>query len=74
MVNASEKKKEKLREALEELTLKAKKAEDIIKYLKKCKRNACKHAANKSKGIALFFQDFRKQLRDLEKEVLTKIT
>ncbi|KAM4602310.1 uncharacterized protein O3C94_023537 [Discoglossus pictus] len=71
---ASEKKKVKLRDALEKLTLEREDAEKRVQTLQEHRRHAEDKAVDIRERVTALFQDIRKQLEDLEKRVLSEIS
>ncbi|XP_053552611.1 E3 ubiquitin/ISG15 ligase TRIM25-like isoform X2 [Bombina bombina] len=71
---ASEKKKEKLRDVLQKLTTKREKTEKRVQSLQEHRRGVREKAAGVTEGLTALIRDIRKQLKDLEKRVLSEIT
>ncbi|XP_063785232.1 E3 ubiquitin/ISG15 ligase TRIM25-like [Pseudophryne corroboree] len=67
---ASEKKKEKLRQVLQKLALKRTENEKRVQSLHERRRED----RGKAAGVTALFRDLRKQLEDLEKRVLSEIS
>ncbi|XP_063786700.1 E3 ubiquitin-protein ligase TRIM39-like [Pseudophryne corroboree] len=70
---ASEKKKEKLSDVLQKLTIKRAETEKKVQNLQECRRDQGK-AAGVTETVTALFRDIRRQLDDLEKRVLTEIS
>ncbi|XP_063785254.1 E3 ubiquitin/ISG15 ligase TRIM25-like [Pseudophryne corroboree] len=70
---ASEKKKEKLRNVLQKLTTKRAEAEKRVQSLQERRRDQGK-AAGVTETVTAVFRDIRRQLEDLEKRVLSEIS
>ncbi|XP_053545641.1 E3 ubiquitin/ISG15 ligase TRIM25-like [Bombina bombina] len=71
---ASEKKKEKLRDVLQKLTTKREKTEKRVQSLQEHRRGVQEKAAGVTERLTSLIRDIRKQLKDLEKRVLSDIT
>ncbi|XP_068129261.1 E3 ubiquitin/ISG15 ligase TRIM25-like [Hyperolius riggenbachi] len=71
---ASEKKKERVRNDLQKTTAIKKETEKTIDSLKKCRRASQQNAANQTKRVAALLRDLRRQLDDLEKKVLAEVS
>ncbi|XP_063786703.1 E3 ubiquitin/ISG15 ligase TRIM25-like [Pseudophryne corroboree] len=71
---ASEKKKEKLRDVLQKLTTKRAETEKSVQSLKERRREGQGKAADVTETVAALFRDLRRQLDDLEKRVLSEIS
>ncbi|XP_075062174.1 tripartite motif-containing protein 29-like [Mixophyes fleayi] len=71
---ASEKKKEKLRNILQKLTTKREETEKIVQSLQERRREDQEKAAGVTERVSALFRDIRRQLRDLEKRVLSEIS
>ncbi|XP_073423703.1 E3 ubiquitin/ISG15 ligase TRIM25-like [Dendrobates tinctorius] len=71
---ASEKKKNKLRNILHILTIKRERTEEKVKTLKDHRRKVQKMAAGEAERVKALFIDIRRQLDDLEKNVLSEIS
>ncbi|XP_075066726.1 E3 ubiquitin-protein ligase TRIM39-like [Mixophyes fleayi] len=71
---ASEKKKEKLRNVLQKLTTKREETEKRVQRLQERRREDQKKAASVTETVTAFFRDIRRQLEDLEKRVLSEIS
>ncbi|XP_075062165.1 E3 ubiquitin/ISG15 ligase TRIM25-like [Mixophyes fleayi] len=71
---ASEKKKEKLRNVLQELTTKRAETEKKVQRLQERKREDQEKAAGVTETVTALFRDIRRQPEDLEKRVLSKIS
>ncbi|XP_053577415.1 E3 ubiquitin/ISG15 ligase TRIM25-like [Bombina bombina] len=71
---ASEKKKEKLRNVLQKLTTKREKTEKRVQSLQEHRRGVQEKAAGVTERFTALIRDIRRQLEDLEKRVLSEIT
>ncbi|CAI9591068.1 unnamed protein product, partial [Staurois parvus] len=71
---ASEKKKEKLRDVLQKLLIKREETEERTKSLQEDKRKAEENAAGDTERVTALFRDLRRHLKDLEKRVLRDIS
>ncbi|XP_053544783.1 E3 ubiquitin-protein ligase TRIM39-like [Bombina bombina] len=71
---ASEKKKERLRDVLQKLTTKREKTEKRVQSLQKHRRGVQEKAAGVTERLTALIRDIRKQLEDLEKRLLSDIT
>ncbi|XP_053578049.1 E3 ubiquitin/ISG15 ligase TRIM25-like [Bombina bombina] len=71
---ASEKKKEKLRNVLQKLTTKREKTEKRVQSLQEHRRGVQEKAAGVTERLTALIRDIRKQLEDLEKRVLSDVT
>ncbi|XP_063807456.1 E3 ubiquitin/ISG15 ligase TRIM25-like [Pseudophryne corroboree] len=71
---ASEKKKKKLRNVLQKLTIKREEAERRVQSLMESRRGDQKKAAGVTETVTALFRDIRRQLKDLEKRVLGEIS
>ncbi|XP_075043034.1 E3 ubiquitin-protein ligase TRIM39-like [Mixophyes fleayi] len=71
---ASEKKKEKLRNVLQKLTTKREETEKIVLSLQERRREDQEKAAGVTETVTALFRDIRRQLEDLEKRVLSEIS
>ncbi|XP_063780618.1 E3 ubiquitin-protein ligase TRIM39-like [Pseudophryne corroboree] len=71
---ASEKKKEKLRNALQKLTTKRAETEKRVQSLQECRKEDQGKAAGVIETVTALFRDIRRQLEDLEKRVLSEIS
>ncbi|XP_077123086.1 E3 ubiquitin-protein ligase TRIM39-like [Ranitomeya variabilis] len=71
---ASEKKKEKLRNVLQKLIRKRKKTTERLQNQEEHKRKAKEKAAGEAKRITALFIDIRRRVDDLEKRVLSDIS
>ncbi|XP_063781343.1 E3 ubiquitin-protein ligase TRIM11-like [Pseudophryne corroboree] len=74
LVEASEKKKEKLRNVLQKLTAKRAETEKRVQSLQECRREDQRKAAGVTETVTALFRDIRRQLEDLEKRVLSEIS
>ncbi|XP_066446358.1 E3 ubiquitin/ISG15 ligase TRIM25-like [Eleutherodactylus coqui] len=71
---ASEKKKERLRNVLQKLTTRSRETEKIVQNLEARKKKAQDNAVEKSERVTAPCRDIRRQLDDLEKRVLSEIS
>ncbi|XP_075066559.1 E3 ubiquitin/ISG15 ligase TRIM25-like [Mixophyes fleayi] len=71
---ASEKKKEKLRNVLQELTAEREETEKRVQRLQERRREDQEKAAGVTETVTALFRDIRRQLEDLEKRVLSEIS
>ncbi|XP_075056497.1 LOW QUALITY PROTEIN: E3 ubiquitin/ISG15 ligase TRIM25-like [Mixophyes fleayi] len=71
---ASEKKKEKLRNVLKKLTTKRQETEKRVQSLQELRREDQEKAAGLTETVTALFRDIRRQLEDLEKRVLSEIS
>ncbi|XP_075066740.1 E3 ubiquitin/ISG15 ligase TRIM25-like [Mixophyes fleayi] len=71
---ASEKKKEKLRNVLQKLTTKREETEKRVQSLQERRRDNQENAAGITERVTAVFRDIRRQLEDLEKRVLSEIS
>ncbi|XP_040197926.1 E3 ubiquitin/ISG15 ligase TRIM25-like [Rana temporaria] len=71
---ASEKKKETLRNFLQELLTKREETEKRVQSLQEHMRNIEKEAAGDTERVTVLFRDLRRRLEDLEKRVLREIS
>ncbi|XP_063791170.1 E3 ubiquitin/ISG15 ligase TRIM25-like [Pseudophryne corroboree] len=71
---ASEKKKEKLRNVLQKLTTKRAESEKRVQSLQERRREDQGKAAGEIETVTALFRDIRRQLEDLEKRVLSEIS
>ncbi|XP_075711949.1 E3 ubiquitin/ISG15 ligase TRIM25-like [Rhinoderma darwinii] len=71
---ASEKKKEKLRNVLQKLTTKREETEERVQSLEDRWRKAQEIAAGEAERVTVLFTDLRRRLDDLEKRVLSEIS
>ncbi|XP_075061033.1 uncharacterized protein LOC142149608 [Mixophyes fleayi] len=71
---ASEKKKEKLRNVLQKLTTKREKTEKRVQRLQERRREDQDKAAGVTETVNALFRDIRRQLDDLEKIVLSEVS
>ncbi|XP_075062172.1 E3 ubiquitin-protein ligase TRIM11-like [Mixophyes fleayi] len=71
---ASEKKKEKLRNVLQKLTTKREEAEKRVQSLQERRRDNQEKAAGVTERVTALFRDIRRQLEYLEKRVLSEIS
>ncbi|XP_069822101.1 E3 ubiquitin/ISG15 ligase TRIM25-like [Dendropsophus ebraccatus] len=71
---ASEKKKEKLRNALQKLMTKREKTEEKVQSVLERRRKAQEKASGEAERVTALFIDIRRRLDDLEKRVLKEIS
>ncbi|XP_073423602.1 E3 ubiquitin/ISG15 ligase TRIM25-like [Dendrobates tinctorius] len=71
---ASEKKKEKLRNVHQKLTTKRKKTEEQVKSLEEQRRKAQEKAAEQAGKVTALCTDIRRRVDDLEKSILSEIS
>ncbi|CAN2391213.1 RING [Pristimantis euphronides] len=71
---ASEKKKEKLRNVLQKLTTKREKTEERVQSLEEHWRKAQEKASVETEKVTALFIDIRRRLDDLEKRVLSEMS
>ncbi|XP_073506237.1 E3 ubiquitin-protein ligase TRIM39-like [Phyllobates terribilis] len=71
---ASEKKKEKLRNVLQKLIKKRKKTKERVRSLEKRRRKAQEKASGEAKRLTALCTDIRRRVDDLEKKVLSEIS
>uniref|UniRef100_A0A8C5Q0U6 Uncharacterized protein n=1 Tax=Leptobrachium leishanense TaxID=445787 RepID=A0A8C5Q0U6_9ANUR len=71
---ASEKKKETLRNILQKLTSQREEAEKRVQNLEELRRQVPEKAAGETKKVTALIRDIRKQLEALEKRVLSEIS
>ncbi|KAG9461928.1 hypothetical protein GDO78_015377 [Eleutherodactylus coqui] len=71
---ASEKKKERLRNVLQKLTTRREETEERVRSLEERKRKAQEKAAGEAERVTALCRDIRRQLDDLEKRVLSEIS
>ncbi|XP_063785765.1 tripartite motif-containing protein 6-like [Pseudophryne corroboree] len=71
---ASEKKKEKLRDVLQKLTTKRAETEKRVQSMQECRREDQGKAACITEKVTTMFRDIRRQLEDLEKRILSEIS
>ncbi|XP_053307070.1 E3 ubiquitin/ISG15 ligase TRIM25-like [Spea bombifrons] len=71
---ASEKKKEKLRNVLQKLTSKREETEKRVESLQERRREVREKAAGETERVAALIRDIREQLEALEKRVLSEIS
>ncbi|XP_069619729.1 E3 ubiquitin/ISG15 ligase TRIM25-like [Ranitomeya imitator] len=71
---ASEKKKKKLRHALQELETKREKSEERVQRLEERRRKAQGKAAGEAERVAALCTDIRRRVDNLEKKVLSEIS
>ncbi|XP_063785190.1 E3 ubiquitin/ISG15 ligase TRIM25-like [Pseudophryne corroboree] len=69
-----EKKKEKLRDALQKLTIKREETEKRVQSLQERRKEEEGKAAGVTETVTALFRDIRRQLDDLEKRVLSEIS
>ncbi|XP_075034246.1 E3 ubiquitin/ISG15 ligase TRIM25-like [Mixophyes fleayi] len=71
---ASEKKKDKLRNVLKKLTSKKEEAEKEVQSLQEYRREVQEKAAGIAESITALFRNIRRQLEDLEKNTLSDVS
>ncbi|XP_073423702.1 E3 ubiquitin/ISG15 ligase TRIM25-like [Dendrobates tinctorius] len=71
---ASEKKKEKLRNVLQKLTTKREETEERVRSLEESRRKAKEKAAGEAERVTALCSDIRSRVDDLEKKVLSEIS
>ncbi|XP_073423552.1 E3 ubiquitin/ISG15 ligase TRIM25-like [Dendrobates tinctorius] len=71
---ASEKKKEKLRNILHKLTTERNKTEERVQSLEERKEKAPERAAGEAERVTALFIDIRRRVDDLEKRILSEIS
>ncbi|XP_068091094.1 E3 ubiquitin/ISG15 ligase TRIM25-like [Hyperolius riggenbachi] len=71
---ASKKKKQKLRNDLQELITKTEKTEKEVQSLQENKRNVHEKSSGVTERVTVLFRDLRRQLGDLEKRVLREVS
>ncbi|XP_073423491.1 E3 ubiquitin/ISG15 ligase TRIM25-like isoform X1 [Dendrobates tinctorius] len=71
---ASEKKKKKLRNVLQELITKRKKTEERVLSLEEQRRKVKEKSSGEAKRVTALFIDIRRRVDDLEKKVLSEIS
>ncbi|XP_077123117.1 E3 ubiquitin/ISG15 ligase TRIM25-like [Ranitomeya variabilis] len=71
---ASEKKKEKLRNVLQKLITKKKTTKERVRSLEEHKRKAQEKAAGEAERVTALFIDIRRRVDDLEKRILSDIS
>ncbi|XP_040203090.1 probable E3 ubiquitin-protein ligase TRIML1 [Rana temporaria] len=71
---ASEKKKEKLRNVLQNLLTKREETEERVQSLQEHRRKVEEEAAGDTERVTVLFRDLRRRLEDLEKRVLREIS
>ncbi|XP_073506477.1 E3 ubiquitin/ISG15 ligase TRIM25-like [Phyllobates terribilis] len=71
---ASEKKKDKLRNILKKLITKRKKTEERVQSLEERRRKTQEKASEEAERVTALFIDIRRRLDDLEKKVLSEIS
>ncbi|XP_063807454.1 E3 ubiquitin-protein ligase TRIM39-like [Pseudophryne corroboree] len=71
---ASEKKKKKLRNVLQNLTIKIEETEKRVQSLVESSISDQEKAAGVTETVTVLFRDIRRQLKDLEKRVLSEIS
>ncbi|XP_053547526.1 E3 ubiquitin/ISG15 ligase TRIM25-like [Bombina bombina] len=74
LTEASEKKKNKLRNVLETLTLKREQSEIKVQNLQKDRKSLDEKSADITERVTSMFKDMREQLEVLEKQVLSEIS
>ncbi|XP_066446402.1 tripartite motif-containing protein 14-like [Eleutherodactylus coqui] len=71
---ASEKKKERLRNVLQKLTTRRKETEERVRSLEERRRKAQQKASGEAERVTALCRDIRRRLDDLEKRVLSEIS
>ncbi|XP_068094178.1 E3 ubiquitin-protein ligase TRIM11-like isoform X1 [Hyperolius riggenbachi] len=71
---ASEKKKQKLRNDLQELITKTEETKKEVQFLKENKRKVHEKSSGVTEGVTVLFRDLRRQLDELEKRVLREVS
>ncbi|XP_040202996.1 E3 ubiquitin-protein ligase TRIM39-like [Rana temporaria] len=71
---ASEKKKETLRNVLQKLLTKSEETEERVQSLQEHRRKVEEEAAGDTERVTVLFRDLRRRLEDLEKRVLREIS
>ncbi|XP_073423699.1 E3 ubiquitin/ISG15 ligase TRIM25-like [Dendrobates tinctorius] len=71
---ASNKKKQKLRNVLQKLITKRKETEERVRSLEECRRKAQEQAAGEAERVTALCTDIRRRVDDLEKKVLSEIS
>ncbi|XP_066446357.1 E3 ubiquitin/ISG15 ligase TRIM25-like [Eleutherodactylus coqui] len=71
---ASEKKKERLRNVLQRLITKREETEERVRSLEECRRNVQEKVAGEAERVTALCRDIRRQLDDLEKRALSEIS
>ncbi|XP_040197901.1 E3 ubiquitin-protein ligase TRIM39-like [Rana temporaria] len=71
---ASEKKKETLRNVLQELLTKKEETEERVQSLQEHRRKVEEEAAGDTERVTVLFRDLRRRLEDLEKRILREIS
>ncbi|XP_075131289.1 E3 ubiquitin-protein ligase TRIM39-like [Leptodactylus fuscus] len=71
---ASEKKKEKLRNVLQKLTAKREETEERVQSMEERRRKAQEKASGEAERVTALFIDIRRRLDDLEKKILSEIS
>ncbi|XP_077327091.1 E3 ubiquitin-protein ligase TRIM39-like [Lithobates pipiens] len=71
---ASEKKKETLRNVLQKLLIKREETEERVQSLQEHRRKVEEEAAGDTERVTVLFRDLRRRLEDLEKRVLREIS
>ncbi|OCT58411.1 E3 ubiquitin-protein ligase TRIM39 [Xenopus laevis] len=74
ILSSSEKKKEKLRKVLEQLSPKREETEREVQRLQERRREVAEKAAGETERITDLFRDIREQLEVLEKQLLSEIS
>ncbi|XP_077122980.1 E3 ubiquitin/ISG15 ligase TRIM25-like [Ranitomeya variabilis] len=74
LVEASEKKKKKLKNLLQKLITKSMKTEERVQSMEERKRKAQERAAGEAKRVTALITDVRRWVDDLEKKVLSEIS
>ncbi|XP_066446406.1 E3 ubiquitin-protein ligase TRIM11-like [Eleutherodactylus coqui] len=71
---ASEKKKERLRNVLQKLITRREETEERVRSLEECRRKTQEKASGEAERVTALCRDIRRQLDDLEKRVLSEIS
>ncbi|XP_066446409.1 E3 ubiquitin/ISG15 ligase TRIM25-like [Eleutherodactylus coqui] len=71
---ASEKKKERLRNVLQKLITRREQTEERVRSLEECRRKAQEKASGEAERVTALCRDIRRQLDDVEKRVLSEIS
>ncbi|XP_066446407.1 E3 ubiquitin/ISG15 ligase TRIM25-like [Eleutherodactylus coqui] len=71
---ASEKKKERLRNVLQKLITRREQTEERVRSLEECRRKAQEKASGEAERVTALCRDIRRQLDDVEKRALSEIS
>ncbi|XP_040290222.1 E3 ubiquitin/ISG15 ligase TRIM25-like [Bufo bufo] len=74
LYEASEKKKNRLRNVLQKLTRKTEETEERVQRLAECRRKAQEKASGKAETVIALFIEIGRQLDNLEKRILSEIS